>query len=80
VLSFVENGDTFADEWSFVATHTGPFRLPDGTELAPTGKRVELRGMELVEVRDGKIVVDNLYYDNMAVMAQLGLIPQGATA
>jgi hypothetical protein len=32
--------------------------------------------MELVEVRDGKIVVDNLYYDNSAVMAQLGLAVQ----
>jgi steroid delta-isomerase-like uncharacterized protein len=80
VLSFVEQGDTFADEWSFVATHTGPFELPDGGELPPTGRRVELRGMELVEVRDGKIVVDNLYYDNMAVMAQLGLVREGATA
>jgi pimeloyl-ACP methyl ester carboxylesterase/predicted ester cyclase len=80
VLSFVEQGDTFADEWSFVATHTGPFQLPDGGELPATGKRVELRGMELVQVRDGKIVVDNLYYDNMAVFAQLGLVPEGATA
>jgi steroid delta-isomerase-like uncharacterized protein len=80
VLSFVEQGDTFADEWTFVATHTGPFQLPDGTELAATGKRVELRGMELVQVRDGKIVVDNLYYDNMAVLAQLGLVPEAAIA
>jgi predicted ester cyclase len=80
VLSFVEQGDAFADEWSFVATHTGPFQLPDGTELPPTGRKVELRGMELVEVRDGKIVVDNLYYDNMAVLTQIGLIPQPATA
>jgi hypothetical protein len=31
-------------------------------------------------VRDGKIVVDNLYYDNMAVMTQLGLIPEAALA
>ena len=78
VLSFVEQGDTFADEWSFVATHTGPFQLPDGGELPPSGRRVELRGMELVQVRDGKIVVDNLYYDNMAVLAQLGLVPEAA--
>jgi steroid delta-isomerase-like uncharacterized protein len=78
VLSFVEQGDAFADEWSFVATHTGPFQMADGSELPPTGKRVELRGMELVEVRDGKIVVDNLYYDNLAVFAQLGLVPEGA--
>jgi predicted ester cyclase len=80
VLSFVEQGDTFADEWSFVATHTGPFQLADGTELPPTGRRVELRGMELVVLRDGKIVVDNLYYDNAAVMAQLGLVPEAAIA
>jgi steroid delta-isomerase-like uncharacterized protein len=80
VESFVEQGDSFADEWSFVATHTGPVLLPDGTELPPSGGQVSLRGMELVEVRDGKIVVDNLYYDNLAVMAQLGLVPQGVAA
>jgi steroid delta-isomerase-like uncharacterized protein len=80
VESYVEQGDSFCDEWSFVATHTGPFLLPDGTELPPSGKQVELRGMEYVQVRDGKIVVDNLYYDNLAVMTQLGLVPQGAAA
>jgi hypothetical protein len=36
--------------------------------------------MELVQLRDGKIVVDNLYYDGMAVLTQLGLVPHGATA
>jgi steroid delta-isomerase-like uncharacterized protein len=80
VESFVEDGDTFADEWTFTGTNTGPFRLPDGTEVPATGKPVEIKGMELVEVRDGKIVVDNLYYDFMAAVAQLGLVPEGATA
>jgi steroid delta-isomerase-like uncharacterized protein len=79
VESFVEQGDAFADEWTFVGTHTGPFALPDGTQLPPTGKRVELRGMEFVQLRDGKVVVDNLYYDNMAVAVQLGLVPELAT-
>ena len=78
--SFVEQGDAFADEWTFVGTHTGPVPLPDGTQLPPTGKRVEIRGMELVQLRDGKIVVNTLYYDNMAVLAQLGLVPEGAIA
>ena len=55
------------------------FLLPDGTQISPTGKRVEIMGMELVVVRDGKIIVDNLYYDTMAVLAQFGLLPQGAT-
>jgi len=57
-VSYVEQGDAFADEWVFVGTHTGPLMLPDGTELPPTGKRVEVKGMELVRIRGGKIVVD----------------------
>ena len=80
VDSFFGEGATFADEWTFTGTNTGPFHLPDGTEIPATGRRVEIKGMEYVEVRDGKIVVDNLYYDFMAAVAQLGLIPQGAEA
>jgi steroid delta-isomerase-like uncharacterized protein len=80
VRSFVEDGDSFCDEWTFAGTHTRPFALPDGSELPPTGKRVEIHGMELVQVRDGKVVVNTLYYDNLAVAVQLGLVPQAATA
>lgn len=58
----------------------GALVLPDGTEVPATGKRVEVPGMELVVMRDGKIAVDNLYYDNLAVAAQLGLLPQNVTA
>jgi steroid delta-isomerase-like uncharacterized protein len=80
VESFVEDGDAFADEWTFTGTNTGPFRLPDGSEVPATGERMEIKGMELDEVRDGKIVVDNLYYDFMAAVTQLGLVPEGAPA
>jgi steroid delta-isomerase-like uncharacterized protein len=80
VDSFFAQGDKFADEWTFTGTNTGPLRLPDGTEIPATGKRVEIKGMEYVEVRDGKIVVDNLYYDFLAAVAQLGLVPEGAAA
>jgi predicted ester cyclase len=80
VTSFVEQGDAFADEWFFAGTHTGPFTMPDGTELPPTGKRVRVSGMELVRMRDGKIVVDNLYYDNLGIAMQLGLLPDATPA
>ena len=79
LVSYVENGDLFADEFIFGGTHTAPFTLPDGTVLPPTGKRVEVRGMEMVQVRDGRMAVDNLYYDNVAVLAQLGLL-EGASS
>ena len=80
VRSFVGQGDLFADEWTFVGTHTGPFLLPDGTEIPPTGRHLEVRGMEVVELRDGKIVLNTLYYDMMGVLAQMGLLPEGAMA
>jgi ketosteroid isomerase-like protein len=80
VRSFVEQGDVFCDEWTFAGTHTGWLLLPDGRELAPTGKRVEVRGMEFCEVREGKLVVDTLYYDNVSVLVLLGLVPESAIA
>ena len=81
VVSFIDQGDAFADEWTFVGTHTGPFLLPNGTVLPGTGKRVEVRGMEVVRVGpDGKIILNNLYYDNLSVAVQLGLVPEGAIA
>jgi uncharacterized protein (TIGR02246 family) len=50
----VEQGDTLAEEWTMIATHTGPLVMPDGTELPPTGKRIEIKGMDLVQHRDGR--------------------------
>src|SRR5262245_17173461 len=50
VRSFVDQGDAFADEWTFAGTHSAPFLLPDGSELPATGKRIEIDGMEIVRV------------------------------
>jgi steroid delta-isomerase-like uncharacterized protein len=79
VRSFFEAGDLFADEWTVVGTHTGVLPMPDGTEVQPTGRHIEIDGMEFVEVRDGKIVVDNLYYDMLSIGQQIGLMPQAAS-
>ena len=76
VRSFVEQGEAFCDEWTFEGTHSGPLQLPDGSELPPTGQRVQIAGMELCLMRNGKLVLNTLYYDNMAVAVQLGLVPQ----
>jgi predicted ester cyclase len=71
----VEQGDTIASEWTVAGTHTGTLVLPDGTEVPPTGKRVQIRGMDLVQVRGGKAAMHHLYWDNMALGRQLGLVP-----
>jgi uncharacterized protein (TIGR02246 family) len=75
----VEQGDTIAAEWTWAATNTGPLVRPDGTEMPPTGKRVESKGMDLTQMRDGKLAVYHMYYDNMARAGQLGLLPESAS-
>lgn len=76
----VEQGGTLADEFTWAATNTGPLVLRDGTEVPPTGRRAEIKGMELVQMRDGEIAHHHVYFDYMALLSQLGLLPRAATA
>lgn len=71
----VEDGDTLVSEFIFRGTNKGALQLPDGSELPATGKSVEIRGVTIAKVADGKIVSETMYFDNMAVYAALGLLP-----
>ena len=71
----VEDGSCVVSEWTFVGTNTGPLTLPDGTELPATGQRIEVPGMDITEIRDGKITSHRMYFDNVAAFTQLGLMP-----
>jgi predicted ester cyclase len=75
----VEQGDTIVTEWTWVGTNMGPLVLRDGTQLPPTGKRIQLKGMELAQLRDGRICVYHMYWDGMAILMQLGVVPKAAT-
>jgi len=75
----IEQGDTIAFEYTWAGTNTGPLTLPDGTELPATGRRVEVRCIDLGQVRDGKLVVHHLYWDNLDFEAQLGVLPGTTT-
>jgi steroid delta-isomerase-like uncharacterized protein len=60
-----------AVEWRMTARFTGaPFQ---GVE--PTGRPVELRGIDLIEIADGKNVTNTAYYDGMAFARGAGLLP-----
>ena len=60
-----------AVEWRLTGNFSGePFQGID----AP-GKRLELRGLDLVQVEDGKIVSVTAYYDAMEFGRQIGLMP-----
>ena len=60
-----------AVEWRMSAHFTGgPFQ---GVE--PTDRPMELRGVDIIEIADGKNVSNTAYYDGMAFARGAGLLP-----
>ena len=68
-----------AQRFTFAGTHTETLASADG-DIPATGKSLSGRGASLTRFRDGKIVEDHLYYDQVDVMTQLGLMPETAAA
>ena len=58
-------------QWRMRGTFSGaPFQ-----GIEPTGKWLELRGVDVVEVEDGKIVRNSAYYDAMTFAREIGMLP-----
>jgi steroid delta-isomerase-like uncharacterized protein len=66
----VANGAKVASLVSITGTHQGPLG-----ELAATGKKIAIVGINFIEVRDGKIATVRGMSDQMGMMRQLGAIP-----
>jgi steroid delta-isomerase-like uncharacterized protein len=60
-----------AVEWRMAGHFTGaPFM-----DLEPTGRRVDIRGIDLIEIEDGQIVGNTAYYDGASFARQVGMLP-----
>ncbi len=68
-------GDTAIIEFIGKGTHRGEL-----AGIAPTGRRVEIPIITVLEIRDGKVHTEREYFDNAYMMQQLGLMPAPATA
>jgi steroid delta-isomerase-like uncharacterized protein len=72
-------GDTAVHEFTFEGTHTDTLSGPVG-DIPATNRHLSGRGVEVIQVADGKIVSFRLYFDQVDVLTQLGLMPEPATA
>ncbi len=66
-------------EGDLVATRTTMHAVHNGGEfmgLPPSGREVEVGGMTIERVRDGRIVERRVIADYLGMYQQLGLIPQ----
>jgi steroid delta-isomerase-like uncharacterized protein len=79
VGTVVVEGDWVAATGVFKGTHDGTLSGPDG-DVPPTGRRLEGHHSQFVRFADGKSAESYLYYDQMEVATQLGLMPEGAGA
>ena len=77
VLSVIDNGSRVSIEGAFVGTNTGPLISANG-ELPPTGRSLHLLYCDVWESEAGRITKHQVYYDQIAFMAQLGLLPEPA--
>ncbi|MFL3012967.1 MAG: ester cyclase [Candidatus Neomarinimicrobiota bacterium] len=75
-MNQVESGNTVVTEMKMTGVNTGDMEMPDGSKLPATGKSIELRGCQITEFEDGKMIKTTQYYNMMSMMAQLGLMPE----
>jgi ketosteroid isomerase-like protein len=74
-LKLFGQGDTICSVHQSSGTHAGPWALPDGRIIQPTGRRMEVEMVTVAKVLNGELVEETLYYDTLRLMMQLGLAP-----
>lgn len=75
------SGNTVTAEILWEGTHKGTLTSPAGA-IPATGKRVQMRAVQVATVEAGKLKQTNHYFDLMTMLQQLGATPQqtGAAA
>jgi steroid delta-isomerase-like uncharacterized protein len=70
----VAAGDTVVTEGTLTGTHSGTFRSPQG-DIPASGNRVALRYVSVKQIRDSKVAVERLYFDQLEFLQQIGALP-----
>src|SRR5690242_20432287 len=65
-------GDVVFWSWQMQGTHRGAIEPPG---FAPTGKRMEVEGVDRWTMRDGRIATYRAFYDMNDLARQLGIVP-----
>ena len=68
ILDLIAEVDQVAVHWMITATHQGEF-----LNVPATGKTISYKGVALLRFVEGKIADDRAYYDNQAILKQMGV-------
>jgi steroid delta-isomerase-like uncharacterized protein len=59
---------------------TGTFSGGPYVGIEPTGRPLDLRGMDLIDVENGRVAANNIYYDQLSFARQIGMLPSEGSA
>ena len=65
------SGNTAVLEITWTGTHSGPLQTPKG-EIPPTGKKIELRAVQVVDVANDRVKSVRQYFDMGTLLKQIG--------
>jgi steroid delta-isomerase-like uncharacterized protein len=68
----VASGNTVTLELTWRGTHKGPLKTPTG-DIAATGRPIEIRACQVIEVADGKATSIRQYFDMGTILQQMGV-------
>lgn len=69
----IADGDWTCSIARWTGRMTGPMKGPDGREIPATGKSFELNFCTVARWVNGQIAEENLFYDQVGLMRQIGL-------
>ena len=76
VLGVIAEGDRVLVQWTASGTHAERLATVTGETIPPTRRRATVSGAMVTEARDGKLVRGWFYWDQLALLAQLGITEQ----
>ena len=71
----VSDRSTAVVQWHAAGTFSGG--KYQGVE--PTGRQVETRGVDVMEISEGRVVRDTIYYDGASLARQIGMLPRSGS-
>jgi steroid delta-isomerase-like uncharacterized protein len=70
VEDMIAEGDKVSARFTMRGTHNGELR-----GIAPSGREVTMSGIDIIRLKEGKMVEDRVEVDQLGMMQQLGVIP-----
>jgi steroid delta-isomerase-like uncharacterized protein len=72
----LEDGEYATVQWRIEGTFSGsPFQ-----GVRATGRHVEVRGVDVMHIVDGRLLDNVIYWDNLSFARQIGLLPGAGSA